>query len=64
MNGISIIGFSRIGSPKMIGSLIPKHPGIIASLPSSLIRLDLQKSSMAIRSESVEPAPPKVANRS
>ncbi len=64
IKGISIIGFSKIGNPKIIGSLIPNTPGIKASFPSSLIRFDRQNKSMAINSDKVEPAPPKVANKS
>ena len=64
MNGIRIIGFNTIGRPNTSGSLIPKIPGINASLPNSLTRLERQKSSMAISRDRVEPQPPKVANRS
>ena len=38
--------------------------GIRESFPSSVIRFDLQNKIMAIAKDSVEPAPPKVANRS
>ena len=64
MNGIRIIGFSTMGRPNTIGSLMPNTPGMNASLPSSLIRLEWQNNSMAINSDKVEPQPPKVANRS
>ena len=64
MNGMSMSGFMTIGRPKMTGSLMLKMPGTRASLPSCLMRFDLQNSSIAMMSESVEPAPPKVANRS
>ena len=63
MNGIAITGFKTIGSPKMMGSLIPKIPGNMDNLPSCLILDDLQKASIAIISDNVDPAPPYVAKR-
>ena len=64
MNGISIVGFNTIGKPNTIGSLIPKIPGTKASLPKSVIRLDLQNNNIAINNDNVEPHPPNVANKS
>ena len=64
INGTTITGFNTIGKPKIIGSLIPKIPGINDNLPSSVIRFERQKKSIAMIRESVEPAPPKTANKS
>ena len=64
MNGMIMVGFSTMGRPKMIGSLMLKIPATRDSFPRELIRLDLQNSTMAITRDRVDPAPPKVANRS
>ena len=58
-----MIGFNTTGKPKMIGSLIPKIPGTSESFPSYLIRFDLQKRTMMITRESVEPPPPKLVKK-
>ena len=63
MNGMIIIGFNTIGKPKMIGSLIPKIPGTMLNLPNTLIRSDLQNSSIQITSDSVLPPPPKFVKK-
>ena len=64
INGASITGFSTIGRPNIIGSLIPNIAGIPDNFPSSVILFDLQKNNIAITNDSVDPAPPKVANKS
>ena len=64
MKGMRIIGFSTMGRPNTRGSLMPNTPGINASLPNSLIRLEWQNKSIAMSSDNVEPHPPKVANKS
>lgn len=62
--GINNVGFNTIGNPKTIGSLIPKIPGTKESLPKFVIRFDYQNKSIAITNDKVDPAPPKVANKS
>ena len=64
INGIMSVGLRTIGIPNTIGSLIPKIPGISASFPNSVTRLDLQKANIAIINEIVDPQPPNVAKRS
>ena len=58
IKGIAMIGFNTTGRPKIIGSLIPKIPGIIANFPSSRILLDLQTANITISNDNVLPPPP------
>ena len=55
-NGMNMNGFSRMGAPKMTGSLMPKMEGTMAALPMALY-VWLLESSMKITRPSVRPEP-------
>ena len=64
INGITINGFNTTGNPKIIISLIPKIPGIIAKRPNFFIRSDFPKNTIKKTSDNVLPPPPKFPKKS
>ena len=61
-NGINIVGFSIIGIPKIIGSLMLKMEGTMPSLPTVLRCFDFAKATQQIARARVAPDPPIVKN--
>ena len=63
MKGINNNGFKTIGKPYITGSFIPNTAGSIDKLDNCFNLLDFDINTATINNDSVEPAPPNVANK-